>query len=166
MHTGTIPSKLIRITTNYKYTHVGISLEKDCNIIYSFGRKKLNSFLDSGFITERKNGDFFKKFDKTICKIYEINTSDNKYKKLCKIIENMENNRDIYKYDFFGLIPRFFEIPFTIKNQYVCSYFVAFVLKEAKIYKFKKNVCLIRPQDFDNLKGLKEVYTGMFSLYK
>lgn len=34
MHTYTIPSRLVRLFTRYEYSHVGISLEKECNKIY------------------------------------------------------------------------------------------------------------------------------------
>lgn len=36
MHTNTIPAKIIKFVTRYEYSHVGISLEKNCNTIYSF----------------------------------------------------------------------------------------------------------------------------------
>ena len=44
MHTYTIPSKIVKIFTNYEYSHVGISLSRECDEIYSFGRKKINFF--------------------------------------------------------------------------------------------------------------------------
>ena len=72
MHTNTIPSKIIKAATKYRYTHVGISLEKECNTIYSFGRRKFNSILNAGFSIELRNGEFFKKFKNTRCKIYEV----------------------------------------------------------------------------------------------
>ena len=40
MHTYTIPSRLIKRITNYEYSHIAISLDRNCNTIYSFGRKK------------------------------------------------------------------------------------------------------------------------------
>ena len=77
----------------------------------------------------------------------------------------MKRNSNKYKYDFLGILPRYFKIPLTIKNRYVCSYFVAYVLEKSNIYKFTKNVCLINPKDFESLKGFKEVYSGKFKLY-
>lgn len=165
MHTNTIPSKLVKTFTRYKYSHVAIALEKECNVIYSFGRKKLNSILNGGFTAENKNGEFFKKFNKTKCKIYEIEIDDEKYKRLEKLIEEIKINEDDYKYDFIGLIPRFLGIPITIKNKYVCSYFIAYLLQEAKIHDFNKNVCLIKPKDFENIDGFKEIYDGYYVSY-
>ena len=70
MHTYTIPSKIVKIFTNYEYSHVGISLSRECDEIYSFGRKKINSILNGGFVVEKKDGEFFKKFNNTKCKIF------------------------------------------------------------------------------------------------
>lgn len=165
MHTHTMPARLVKIFTNYEYSHVGISLEEECNSIYSFGRKKLNSILNGGFVVEKKNGLFFRKFNKTECKIYELEVTNSQYKDLKKILDDMELNSEKYKYDFLGIVPRFFKIPITLKNRYVCSYFVAYVLQKTGICNFTKNVCLINPRDFERLEGTKEIYTGYFNMY-
>ena len=78
----------------------------------------------------------------------------------------MQKNIEEYKYDFIGIVPRFFGIPFTIKNRYVCSYFIASLLEENGIYKFEKPACLTKPKDFENLKGFKEIYRGKFLDWK
>lgn len=165
MHTRTVPSKLIKFFTKYEYSHVGIALDEKCDNIYSFGRKDVNSILNAGFTVENKDGEFFKKFNKTVCRIYEAEINDEQYHKVQEIINYMGQHSADYKYDFFGIIPRFFGIPVTQENKYVCSYFVADILKKSKIYNFKKDVCLIKPQDFEKLNILNEIYTGKYNLY-
>jgi len=165
MHTYTIPSRLVRVFTNYEYSHVGISLDKKCDTIYSFGRKKLNSILNGGFVVEKKDGLFFKKFNNTKCKIYELEVTKKQYKDLENILKDMEQDNEKYKYDFLGIVPRFFRIPVTLKNRYVCSYFVAYVLDKANICNFTKNVCLINPRDFEKLEGTTEIYSGFLRMY-
>lgn len=166
MHTKTIPSKLVKIFTRYEYSHVGISLTRDCNTIYSFGRKNVNSILDGGFTAQLKSGEFFCKFKDTTCKIYEVDVNEQQYKIVKKIIDDMELNAIKYKYDFKGIIPRFFGIPVTIKDRYVCSYFVADVLEKADIYKFDKNTCFIKPKDFEKIGKCNEIYKGYYNLYE
>ena len=166
MKTKTSTDRFIRFMTNYEYSHVAISLDKSCENTHSFGRKKPHSILNGGFVTENKNGAFFKIFNDTTCKIYEIETTDEQYNKLEDILERMEENRDIYKYDYLGIIYRFFNIPKTYENKYVCSYFVADVLEKSNIHKFDKEPCFIRAEDFENVKGFNEIYTGKYSLYK
>ena len=166
MHTNTIPAKLIKTVTNYKYSHVGISLERNCNIIYSFGRKKLHSIFDAGFSIEYKDGEFFKTFNKTMCTIYEVIITNKQYEEVKRIIQIMASNKKLYQYDILWLVFRFFGIPITFKNKYVCSFFVAYILERAKIYRFQKKVCLVRPKDFENLTGFHEIYTGRYMLYQ
>lgn len=166
MHTHTFPARLIKIATKYPYSHVGLSLEKDCNQIYSFGRKKWNSFIDCGFTIEEKNGNFFQKFNKTICKIYELPVTEKQYKKIKKHLQHMKKNQAIYKYDFIGLILKIWDIPTNYQNRYVCSYFVASILQKFKVYQFDKNLSLVKPKDFECIPLLKEIYNGYFSKYQ
>lgn len=166
MHTKTIPSKLVKFFTRYEFSHVGLSLEKNCKEIYSFGRKNINSILNGGFTCEDKEGDFFTKFNGTECKIYEIEVNEEQYQNIKQIINDMSINNDKYKYDIIGIVPRFFGIPLTVKDRYVCSYFVADVLEKAEIYKFDKNTCFIKPKDFEKINKCNEIYKGYYKLYE
>lgn len=166
MHTNTIPAKIIKFVTRYEYSHVGISLQKDCNIIYSFGRRKFNSILNAGFCIEYKDGKFFEKFNKTMCRIYEVEVTDKQYEDIEKIINKMKLNMNEYKYDYIGIVARFLGIPIILKHKYVCSYFVATILQKTNVCKFDKKTCFIRPKDFENIKGFNNIYTGSYMLYK
>lgn len=166
MHTRTIPAKIIKTVTNYEYSHVGICLNKDCSAIYSFGRRHLHYIFDAGLLVEYKDGDFLKTFNKTKCKIYEVEVTDKQYRDVVKTLDYMMKNNRSYKYDFIGIIPRYFGIPITIKNRYVCSYFVASILEQANIHRFNKNVCLVNPRDFENIAGFHEIYKGSYLTYK
>lgn len=166
MHTGTIPSKVISMATRCEYSHVAISFSKDCNTMYSFGRRKVNNFIHGGFVITHKNGAFFKKFDKTKCIIYEAKVSDEKYNLLKKIIEIKKEKPYDYKYDFVGIFLRCFKIPITFKNKYVCSYFVADLLEQADIYNFNKRCCFVKPGDFRNVEIFDKIYQGSYLAYK
>lgn len=166
MHTKTIPARFIKLFTNYEYSHVAISLDKKCNTIYSFGRRKPTSILNAGFTIEYKDGEFFKLFNKTICKIYELEITDEQYDSVKKNLMNMKKHIDEYKYDYFGIIPRYFGIPLTFKNRYVCSYFVADILERSNIYDFKKENSFIKPEDFAEIFINNEIYSGKYLSYK
>lgn len=165
MHTKTIPSKLVKLFTRYEYSHVAIALEESCYKTYSFGRKSLYNILNGGLSIQKKDGIFFTKFNKSVCKIYELEVTDKQYEDAKKILENMEENIDLYKYDFLGIVPRWFKIPVSFKDKFVCSFFVAYVLDKSNIYKFEKNISLTVPKDFENLKGAKEIYNGSYLEY-
>ena len=165
MHTHTIPSRLVKILTFSKYTHVAISLDKSCNTIYSLGRKNFNSILHGGFSIQEKNGKFFNKFNNTICKIFEIEVSDKQYYAISNIIDDMIFCSDKYKYDFLGAVIRYFRIPVSCKNKYVCSSFIAYLLENSNVYKFNKKTCFVQPKDFEYISSFKEIYTGVYRLY-
>lgn len=165
MHTNTIPSKIVKLFTKYEYSHVAISLTEDCYTTYSFGRKSLYNILNGGLSIQNKDGKFFKRFNKTRCKIYELKVTDEQYETVEKILRDMKKNIDNYKYDFLGIIPRWFGIPVTFRNKFVCSHFVAYVLEKARICNFGKEQCLVIPKNFENLSGLKEIYSGSYSTY-
>lgn len=165
MHTDTIPSKLVKLFTRYKYSHVAISLDKSCYTTYSFGRKDLKNILNGGFSIQNKDGEFFKKFNGAICKIYEVEVQDSQYEMVQKMLTDMENNKDIYKYDFLGIILRFFKLPITFKNKFVCSYFVAYILERANICAFEQEACLVVPKNFEDLDGFNEIYMGSYMKY-
>lgn len=166
MHTNTIPSKFIKLFTRYNYSHIAISFNKTCNKIYSFGRRKYNSVIDAGFVEEHKHGKFFKKFKETNCRIYELIVNEKQYKQLKKKILYMKDHDKLFKYDYIGILLRFFRVPIIFKNKFVCSYFVAKLLEDAKIYKFPKECYFIEPKDFENIDNLNEIYSGKFLLYK
>lgn len=165
MKTNTIPCRIVEMFTRYEYGHVAISLNKDCITTYSFGRRKLNSILNGGFVVNEKHGAFFTKFHKTTCSVYEVEITAKQYKDLTKILSEMEKEQHKYKYDFLGLFLRLFGFRATFKNKYVCSYFVADVLKKAGICEFEKDVCFVKPKDFENIPNFKKIYTGSYKLY-
>lgn len=166
MHTHTMPARIIKLFTHYQYSHIAISLTPECDRIYSFGRKEINSIINSGFVIENKDGEFFNKFNETTCRIFEIEITKKQYRKLKKIIKYMKIHSDLYKYDFIGIVLRFFRIPVCFKNRYVCSFFVAEVLEKAHICKFDKESRFVEPKDFEQIKGVKQVYEGKYLLMK
>lgn len=165
MHTNTIPSRIVKFFTRYQYSHVAISLKKSCDILYGFGRRNLKNPLIGGFTAEHKTGEFFTLFNNTMCKIYEIAVSDKQYTDITQTIEFMDKNSTIYKYDFLGIIFRFFKIPITLKNKYVCSNFVAHILEKNGVCTFNKKTCLVRPKDFESIPCFKLIYSGLYNSY-
>lgn len=165
MHTYTRWARFIRFFTRFEYSHVAISLDKSCDYIYSFGRLKPRTII-GGFTREYKHGEFFNIYNRTKCKIFEVSITKKKYENLVKLLENMQKKKDNYKYDYIGVIARWFKIPVRFKNRYVCSYFVASVLKQTKIYDFNKKCYYVEPKDFDNMKGVSLVYKGLYNTYE
>lgn len=162
MHTYTRVSEFVRFMTQYEYSHVAIAFDERCDVLYSFGRKEVKSFLNGGLSIEPRDGEFFRVFPRAECIIYKIDVTDEQYAAAAALVYGMARQRDRYKYDFIGTAFHFFGLPVTFRDRYACSYFVAYVLESAGAYRFSKQVCLVQPQDFYALDGFKEIYRGRY----
>lgn len=161
----TLPGRLVKWTTEYPYSHVGISLSKECDRIYSFGRRSLYNVLRGGFVTEHRNGRFFQRFPKTRCRIYALEVTGEQYAAIRGRLAQMQSNQKRYKYDFLGAALRHFGIPVSFPNRYVCSQFVAQLLEQAHVYSFGKPSYFVQPKDFEGMIGAKEIYKGVYLDY-
>lgn len=161
---GTRISKLLKFFSKKEFNHSSIALDASLTEFYSFGRKKVNNFLNGGFITERKDTGVFLKYKNTPCIVLELILEDVQYENLEKIIGQFIENKDVYKYSFIG-------IPFVnsaynirVKNNYFCSQFVAYVLNAVGIKTIKAPEHM-EPIDFMKLEGCKIVYEGYLQEY-
>ena len=166
MHTGTIPSVIIKSFTRYKYSHVLIATNNSFKKMYSFGRKTLFNPFNAGLVIEDINGKFFKHFNKTMCRIYKISISEEKYNEVIKLLNYFENNIDQYKYDIIGLFLKIMSLPIKRENHYVCTQFVAEILENARIYEFGKSNLLVKPIDFEKIDNSNVIFTGYLNKYK
>ncbi len=166
MHTGTIPSIIIKLFTRYKYSHVLIATNNSFDKMYSFGRKNLFNPFNAGFVIENIDGDFFKRFNKTMCRIYKISISEEKYDNVIKLLNYFEDNKNQYKYDIIGLFLKTMSLPIKREKHYVCTQFVAEILETAHIYEFGKSNLLVKPKDFEKIDNSNIIYTGYLNKYK
>lgn len=164
MHTQTVPARLIKAVTRYGYSHVVLALEKDCETTYSFGRRQVHSVLHSGFITERKDGAFFSHFDKTSCRIYELEVTEEQYAAVERRLRIMQKSPMSYKYDYLGLMLRPIRLLVRSKHRYMCSNFVASLLEDAGVHHFDKPTYRIAPRDFGK-QGFHQIYSGSYASY-
>lgn len=159
-HSGTIPSKFIKIFTRYKFSHVMLSLDNKFDKMYTFGRRTPENPFNSGFIIESTDGPFYTKFKDTSCVIYEMKISKKKFKKLKKLIAKYEANPKKYNYDIIGLCLRIFKITIKRKDKYVCSTFVAELINNSRIYDFNKPTEKVKPIDFEYIPNKRLYYSG------
>lgn len=163
--TGTCFSRAIKFYTRYNYNHTSIALDKELKELYSFGRRTLRLPLPAGFVHEDKDSGIFKIYKNTTCRVYELDVTEEEYDMVKDIIDNFKKEGIKYKYSVLGIIAIMLHIPYNRKYHYVCSQFVAHVLKEGKIVEFDKDTSLVKPEDFDNLDIGQVVYSGLLSNY-
>ena len=103
-YTGTFLSKIIKFYTKEQYTHISISLDRNLEEMYSFGRLNAYNPFHGGFIHEYKDKGTFKRFKNTKCIIYSYEITDESYKSLKAKINNMYKNKEKYKFNLLGLL--------------------------------------------------------------
>jgi len=157
-HSGTIPSKIVKLYTRNKYSHVSISLKQELNEFYSFGRKKLYNPFNGGFIIESKDSKFYKRFKNTKCVLLKLSVTEEQYIEIDKIIDKYKKNINIYKYDFLGIIFRLLRIKVNRKNHLYCTKFVREVLEIANVYTFRNK--FITPDEFMKIPNIEIIYSG------
>lgn len=145
-------SKALRWWTQFPYSHVSLGLDEDMNTFYSFVVK--------GFIVEdisRYNKPGRMPFP---CELYALEVSEETYQAVKKNMLTFVNNRSKLAYTRLGLILTLINIPWRMKNQYICSHFVAETLQRCAAARLKKDSTLYLPQDFPGLKGLRMIFKG------
>lgn len=165
-HTGTVLSTIIKFYTKDEFSHVSIALDADLEEMYSFGRlKPYNPFIGS-FVHEYINKGTFKRFRNTKAKVYSLYVTDEQYEKAKKVIKYFNSNKEKYRFNLLGLACVSIHKKIVKKNTFYCAEFVRHVLKVSGIIETKELPEIIRPEDFKNLKGLEEEYSGLLRKYK
>ena len=145
-------SKWIQALTGFFYTHASIGLQEDMNTFYSFVTK--------GFIVEDISR--YNKPDRAPfpCQLYELEVSEKVYESVKRIIQYYVRKKEQMKYTKFGLVMSLLRIPVKRRHKFICSQFVAHVLKRAKAANLKKFTVLYLPGDFKKLSEMKLIFEG------
>lgn len=159
-NSGTIPGRMVQRVTHFSYGHAMLSFTPDCDRMYSFGRRRVHSLLNGGFVEERRDGPFFKAFSDTTCQILCLNVTEAQRAEVRKQIDHFIANQQLYNYDYFGFFLRYFRMKRTFERRFVCSHFVAEMLERAGIHHFHQGVMLVRPGDFSRIPGIRCIYEG------
>jgi hypothetical protein len=165
-YTGTAPSKIIKLFSKEKYSHVSIALDSELTELYSFARKRVNNPFIGGFIKEDIGDGIYKKFYNTKCLIYSIEVPDEQYKEVENIIKEFEVKKHSLHYNIIGLLGVMLNVPIERRNHYFCSQFVSEVLLRSGVINFDIPPALVQPAHFYNMENKNVVYTGLLSEYK
>lgn len=157
--TGTTVAKIIKFFTRKPYNHSSIAADLSLSDMYSFCRKYTPFPLPAGFKQEIVGEGTLGLFSNIPCEIYELPVSKEQKEKFYKILNHFKINSDIYSYNIMG----FWSIPFRLhierKNKFVCSQFVAYIIKEAGV-NLTKPVCMYSPEDLRHLPNARLIYRG------
>ena len=145
-------SRAMALWTRFRYCHASIGLEEDPNTFYSFVFK--------GFIEEKISRYVQAGRGHCPCQLYELETSEKVYAALKERIASYVERKKELRYTKLGLILGLMQIPYKKKSHYVCSQFVAEVLKKSEAVALQKRTCLYRAKDLCKLPGLRLIFQG------
>ena len=128
-YTGTVLSYLIRKISKTPYAHVSIALNEELNPMYSFGRLNPKTPIFAGYVEENINEGLYAIRTNTMCRVYSLMVTERQYEKLKENIDNVSINRKQYVYDVKALVYLSVNNPRKKDYKYVCSPFVADMLK-------------------------------------
>lgn len=162
---GTRVSKLLKLVSHKDYNHSSIALEKSLDEFYSFGRKKVNNFLDGGFVIEHKNKGVFARWPITPCIVIEKEVTDEQYDAIETIIKKgFIENQDLFKYHFLAIPFVNTKLNVNSTNKYFCSSFVATLLNSVNIQTVNTPNHM-EPIDFLKLENSRIIYKGILQEY-
>lgn len=163
-YTGTALSRIIKLCTHAEYAHVSISLDKRLKKMYSFGRLKPYNPFNGGFVHEGIDTGTFKRFKNTKAEVYSLELTLDQYKKIKKCINRMKRRRQVYRFNFLGLVAVKFNIKLSRTNYFYCAEFVKYLFDEAGVEADLPE--LVKPMDFKEKCKLKLIFQGLLQNYK
>lgn len=131
--TGTLLSRILRYITGAEYNHASISLSKDLEKMYSFGRRHPYNPFWGRFVIESPHTGTFKRFSDTRAIVLSVTVSEEQHAELRNMLEDMWKRRKKYRYNFVGLCLAYFHITWKRENYYYCSEFVGELLIKSRI---------------------------------
>ncbi|MBE6043176.1 hypothetical protein AAGC94_09815 [Clostridium sporogenes] len=163
--TNTVLSNLIRFAKKDEYTHAAISLDKNLDHMYSFGRKYTYNPFIGRFKEENINKGVYRLHKNLPGLIVEVEVSKEQYEYAKGLINHFISNSNIYKYNYKGLLYGLFNKETCCCNRFLCSEFVYHILKESNIVDFNIASNLVRPQSLLNVDN-EIIYKGNLKEYR
>lgn len=160
----TCVAKMIKLTTDDKYTHVSISFDESLQPLYSFARKYVNTPLPAGLKTEPFTKGFYKKYNHIPCALYELEVDDEVYDAAKSEVEQMMEEASTYQFNIIGLLLCRLNVPLHRNRHYFCSEFVSEVLVKSKALTLPKDTSLMRPNDYTKIPHLSCLFEGQLNI--
>ncbi len=164
MRTNTIISKMIHLFKRDEYTHAAISLDRELNHMYSFGRKQIYNPFIGRFNRERLDQGVYRLCPILPGVVIRVDVTDVQYRIAERLIEYFMTNREFYKYNYKGLVYNLFNQEAYSENRFLCSEFVYYIIKESGVADLQKPANLVRPQHLLDVSS-DIVYAGDLKNY-
>ena len=101
--TGTLLSRILKQITGAEYNHASISLSRDLERMYSFGRRHPYNPFWGGFVIESPRTGTFKRFSETKVLVLSVSVTEEQHAELKEMLDVMWKRRRKYGYNYIGL---------------------------------------------------------------
>jgi hypothetical protein len=160
----TVPAKMMNFFKRNKYTHAALSLDKNLDSAFSFGRHWTTYPCPCGFKQENFNEGIYGKFADLPGMVLELEATDEQYKKVMEKLDEFISRDKDYGYNYLGLLANFFRLDYKNKKRFFCSEFVYYVLYESGIFDLGTPRVFVSPQELLKVSK-KVVYEGNLKTY-
>lgn len=160
---NTVVAKMIGLYTRAPYNHASIAFDPELREVYSFGRKHPLLPMFGGFVQENIHA---RVFERATCAVYSYTVSEETYMEMRNYVRQFEENRNLYSYNFLGILGIVLNMELGGENSYFCSQFVSSVFLKAGVQLLDKSAGLTTPHDFSNCSHLKLMFRGEMEIYR
>lgn len=108
--TGTLLSRILKQITGAEYNHASISLSRDLERMYSFGRRHPYNPFWGGFVIESPRTGTFKRFSETKVLVLSVSVTEEQHAELKEMLDVMWKRRRKYSYNYIGLCLAYFHV--------------------------------------------------------
>lgn len=162
---GSFLSALLKLITGAKYNHVSVSLDRNLDSMYSFGRRHPYNPFWGGFVQESPRAGTFKRFPETEAVVVCLNVTPAQHREMARCLADMYRRRRQYHYNVAGLLLAAFRIKYRGENHYYCSEFVKELLTRYDVIGEGETDRIPQPVQFLFLKNSHVIYRGKLRLY-
>ena len=163
--TGSFVCNMIRVYTRDEFNHISISLSKDLEPMYSFGRRNPYNPLWGGFVKEHLHSGTFKRFPRTKTAVLALPVSEEVYNGIRDLLDEMYRHKEQFGYDMIGLYLAAIKIEKRRDNKYYCSDFIKTILQKYNVPGSEKLKSITAPSDFLTFSGTTVIYRGLLKDY-
>lgn len=159
----TLCARMIRLATAAKFNHVSICLDEDLGRFYSFARRRMHNPLIAGFIAENLRSGILGRNGYQPCLLFALDIPDEAHTHLQAVVDAFFAEYHRYRYNFIGVPLCYLGIPFERRHHYLCSQYVAFMLRLTGSCTLPRPVSLMKPMHITQIPELRLVYSGPLS---
>ena len=139
-------ASIIRFVLKQRYIHVAIGMDERMEESFSVGRRNPEIPFFAGFVKEDTRR-ILRKFPGAGYMVCRVDCSREQREYIRSVLYDDLENRLKYHYTILGLPLILFHIPFRQKYYHTCSSYLAKLLEEAGICRWRKHTSIVTPED-------------------